>query len=143
MTLRVRRAEALDLPEVETLLKRAELSPLAPHPALANLLVAELEDSLVGAVALDVSGRAGLISSIVVDAAERRRGVGRELMRSLMARAAELGLKQLYVIATGAEGFFAALGFEPERLESLPWLVRERRDRRGAAAAPLLQLRLR
>src|SRR5262245_50818090 len=143
MMLRVRRGEELDLPGVETLLKRAELSPLAPHPALANLLVAELGETLVGAVYLDVSGRAGLISSIAVDAAQRGRGVGRELVRSLMARAAELGLKQLYVVATGAEGFFTAFGFEPARLEALPALVRERRDRRGAAAAPLLQLRLR
>ncbi len=141
MTLRVRRAEPLDLPEVETLLKRAELPPLAPHPALANLLVAELDDTLVGAVALDVSGRAGLITAIVVDAAQRGRGVGRELARSLMARAAELGLKQLYAVASGAEGFFAALGFEPARLDVLPALVRE--SRRRAAAATLLQLRLR
>lgn len=142
MVSRVRRAEPLDLPEVETLLKRADLPALDPHPVLANLLVADGETGVVGVVALDVAGRSGLIRAIVVEVDRRGQGVGGDLMQSLMARAAELGLKQLYVIASGGVDFFTARGFAPAGPEALPAFVRET-HRRRASDAPLLQLRLR
>jgi N-acetylglutamate synthase-like GNAT family acetyltransferase len=138
----VRRAEPLDLPEVETLLKRADLPALDPHPVLANLLVAEGDTGVVGAVALEVAGRSGLIRAIVVEEDRRGQGVGDELMRSLMARVAELSLKQLYVIASGGADFFSARGFAAAGPEALPAFVREA-HRRRASDAPLLQLRLR
>lgn len=143
MALTIRRAESSDLPRVETLLKRADLPALDPHPLLANLLVAEEGAGPLGAVVLEVSGRAGLIRAIVVEEEQRRRGVGRELMRSLMARAAELGLKQLYVSAGDAAAFFEAVGFEAAAPEPLPAFVREARRRRGDESAALLRLKLR
>jgi amino-acid N-acetyltransferase len=141
MALTLRRAESADLPWVETLLKRADLPAVDPHPLLANLLVAEDAEGLVGAVALEVSGRSGLIRAIAVEEGQRRQGVGRELMRSLMARAAELGLKQLYAVVADGLGFFEAQGFAAAAPEALPSFVRESRRRRGNAA--VLQMRLR
>jgi amino-acid N-acetyltransferase len=143
MALTIRRAESSDLPRVETLLKRADLPALDPHPLLANLLVAEDGEGPIGAVVLEVSGRAGLVRAIVVEESRRGQGVGRELMRSLMARAAELGLKQLYAIAHASVGFLEALGFDAAAPDPLPLFVREARRRGGGEAAPLLQRRLR
>lgn len=143
MPLKVRRAEPSDLPRVETLLKRADLPALDPHPLLANLLVAERGEGPVGAVALEVSGRSGLIRAVVVEEGQRGRGVGRELMRSLMARAAELGLKQLFASPGDAAGFFEAQGFQAAAPEPPPAFVREARRSRGEDAALLLQRRLR
>lgn len=142
MALSLRRAESADLPRVETLLKRADLPALDPHPLLANLLVAEDEAGLAGVVNLEVSGRSGLVRAIAVEEAQRGQGIGRELMRSLMSRAAELGLKQLYAVVRDGVGFFEALGFQAAAPEPLPSFVRESRRRRGADTA-VLQLRLR
>ncbi len=143
MTVRVRRAERRDLPRVETLFKEADLPVLDPRPALSNVLVAEVDEHVVGAAALDVFGRSGLIRALAVTADHQRRGVGRELFRSLLPRAHELSLKQLYVIAVAAPEFFAALGFAAVAPDEVPLAVRGANRDREASAEQLMELRLR
>jgi N-acetylglutamate synthase-like GNAT family acetyltransferase len=143
MAVRVRRAERRDLARVEALLKEADLPVLDPRPVLSNVLVAELDDELVGAAALDVFGRSGLVRALAVAEDRRRRGVGRELFRSLLPRAQELSLNQLYVIAAAGREFFEALGFEPVPPDELPLAVLASRRDREATAERLMGLRLR
>lgn len=141
--MRIRRAERRDLPQVETLLKKADLPALAPHPLLSNVLVAELEGKIAAAAVLDVFARSGLLRTIVVAPDQRRRGLGREIFRSLLARAHELSLKQLYVVASREREFFAALGFEAAPPDDVPLALREARPDREIPAADLMELRLR
>jgi amino-acid N-acetyltransferase len=143
MTVHVRRAERRELPVVETLFKEADLPVLDPRPVLSNVLVAELDDEIVGAAALDVFARSGLVRALAVTADQRRRGVGRELFRSLIPRAHELSLKRLYVVATEAREFLTALGFEAATPDEVPMAVRNACREREATAEQLLELRLR
>jgi N-acetylglutamate synthase-like GNAT family acetyltransferase len=123
--MRIRRAEPGDLDGVGKLLAEAELPALGPHPTLANLLLAEREGALVGAISMEVSGRAGLLRAVAVTPGDRRGGVARELFRSLTARAHELSLKDLYVVPGGAEAFFSALGFAEVAEDQVPLPLRK------------------
>jgi amino-acid N-acetyltransferase len=125
--MRVRKAERRDLPEIQSLLEAAELPALGLSPVLANVLVAEVDSKVVGAITLEVSARAGLLRSVAVAPEHRSHGVGRELFRSLIPRAHELSLKELFLVAPTAHGFFAKLGFEPAAEEEVPLAVRESR----------------
>jgi N-acetylglutamate synthase-like GNAT family acetyltransferase len=141
--VRVRRAERGDLPQAEALFKQADLAALEPTPLLSNVLVAEIDDHVVGAAVLDVFGRSGLVRALAVAPDRRRRGVGREIFRSLLPRAHELSLNQLYVIAAAGREFFTALGFEPVAPDEVPMAVLSARRDRQLTAARLMGLRLR
>lgn len=144
MTAPMRRAERRDLAQVETLLKQADLPALEAQVPLSNLLVAEDERQVVGAIALEVFGRSGLVRAVVVAPERRGQGLGRELCRSLLARASELGLREIYAVPSDAVGFFTALGFEPVGEEEIAPALRRSRAfrRRGPDGAPVLRLAL-
>jgi amino-acid N-acetyltransferase len=67
--------------------------------------------TLVGAIGLDVVGEIALLRSLVVDPARRERGLGGELVRAAEAHAAQHGVRQLYLLTTTADRFFASRGY--------------------------------
>ncbi len=120
----VRRAVSEDLARVDELLAAAELPALPPHLPLSNLLIAFDDGSIVGAIALEVTARVGLIRSAVVDAERRRCGIGSSLMLSLFPRTQELGLRELYLLTLGAQPFFEHFGFESVPRDAAPPEIR-------------------
>lgn len=88
-----------------------------------------MDAQLVGAIAGSYDGRTAVLSRLAVDAAYRRRGVGRQLVRALQQQLTELGARTegLIVIDGGerADAFWRALGFE--RGVTTAYVVRERR----------------
>ncbi|MGH0034672.1 MAG: GNAT family N-acetyltransferase [Myxococcota bacterium] len=107
----VRRATRDDLEAVAPLLAEASLAPLPPHLPLQNCLVALDEEKVVGAVALEVRGLRGLLCALVVAPGHRRHGLGGSLVESILARAHELSLRDLYVLPGDEESFFTKQGF--------------------------------
>lgn len=92
---------------------------------LANLLVAIGDDgSIVGAIGLEVHARRGLVRSAVVAEDQRARGVGSELMHGVIARASELGLRELFLLTETAAPFFSRFGFEEVARSSVPPEIR-------------------
>ncbi len=125
--LRVRRAWQEDREAVSALLAAAGLGALAGSHPLANILVAERGGRLVGAVALEVDGLAGLVAGIAVEAGQESADEIREqLMHGLLARASELSLRRLYAVASGLESLFRDFGFEVVDPEQLPSGLRRR-----------------
>ena len=138
--VRVRDAEARDLPEIQRIYAHHVLHGLASFeeepPDLAELarrqdavrklglpyLVADEGGPVQGyAYAALYRPRSGyrftLEDSIYVDAAARGRGVGRALLTELIERCTGLGYRQMLAIIgdsanTGSIGLHAALGFE-------------------------------
>ncbi|HEY3644871.1 MAG TPA: arsenic resistance N-acetyltransferase ArsN2 [Gammaproteobacteria bacterium] len=94
------------------LLQAADLAAedLTPE-MLEHFHVAHLDKHLVGCAGLEVLGEAGLLRSVAVDEAHRGTGLGKELVAAVEAHAREEGVRQLYLLTTTAEGFFAGLGF--------------------------------
>lgn len=138
--MQLRKADRRDLPQVEELLKQADLPALDPHPLLQNLLVAVVEGTVLGAIALDVFARSGLVRALVVAPEQRGQGVGRALFQSLKSRAYELSLREIFVGAPTGGEFFEKLGFESAPPEEIPLSIRQSRlfrDRRADAARVL------
>ena len=107
----IRRAAEEDLAQVDALLEEAGLPPLPRHTPLSNVIVALDGPAVRGAATVEVAGRYGLVRSTVVAPDVRGRGLGASLLRTLVARAHELGLLQLYLLTENAAGFFEAQEF--------------------------------
>lgn len=143
--MNVRRAEPDDDAPIAALLERAGQPPLPPRLARANLLVALAEGGEVaGVIALEVAGRSGLVRTAAVDPDRRRQGLGSSLLRSLLSRANELGLRDLYVLSDDAHSFFGRFGFEEIPRAALPPEIRATRAAREQPQpdGPALRLRL-
>jgi N-acetylglutamate synthase-like GNAT family acetyltransferase len=121
-----RRAARQDLPQIEKLLEAEGLPPLPRALPLSNLVVALEGSSVLGVVGLDVVARYGILRVLVVDGARRRQGLGASLVRSIVARCHELGLREIYAVAANAAEFLAAQGFELVAGETLPGELRSR-----------------
>lgn len=120
----IRRATRQELDEVGALLEAGGLPPLPSGISLADVLVGISEDSVIGVVALDVVARRGLTLWLAVAADHRGRGLGTSLLRGLISRAQELGLRELYAVDRGAAKLFLALGFKPVPTGEVPGDVR-------------------
>ena len=124
----IRRARREELTEVDALIKANRLPPLPMNISLSNVLVALDQGSVIGAITLEVVARHGLFRSAAVSQADQDGTVGESLARSLIARAHELGLRELYLRTDRASEFFAALGFLPILRAAVPGEIRSTRE---------------
>ena len=140
--MRFRTAHEDDLEDVAALLSEAELPPLESSQLLSDLIVAVEDRGVVGSVGLEVYGRSGLLRSMVIAPDKRAKGIGRELFRSLLARANELGLKELFLLTESATGFFDKLGFAALPRERAPDVIRDSRAYRELCPETVTLMRL-
>lgn len=56
-------------------------------------------------------GDSALIRSIVVAPAHRRRGLGRQIVESVIAEAEKTGVRSVFLLTTDAQAYFERLGF--------------------------------
>jgi amino-acid N-acetyltransferase len=104
-----------------TLLQMADLSTEDITPEiLEHFLVARLDKALVGCAGLEVLEEAGLLRSVAVDEAHRGTGLGKELVAAMEEHARDAGVRELYLLTTTAEGFFAGLGYQKIPREQAP-----------------------
>ena len=119
------------------------------HPVLEqfwpNYLVIPGEDDaapLVGCVAIEMVGDVALLRMLAVAPERRGEGLGYVLVESATDRARSQGVRHLYLVTDGAQGYFGEkLGFQAidrkdvarrsRRPRSTRW--RDRRTRRGCA----------
>lgn len=103
------------------LLQTADLSTEDVTPEmLEHFLVAHVGKNLVGCAGLEVLGEAGLLRSVAVDEAHRGMGLGKELVAAMEEHAREEGVRDLYLLTTTAEAFFANLGYRKLPREEAP-----------------------
>ena len=139
----IRRANREDVAVVDSLLQASSLPALPPGQPLSNLLVALEAGEVIGAIALEVASRRGLVRSVVVAEPERRKRIASGLVSSLIARAHELGLRELYVLTKDASEFFATRGFSVVERADVPPEIQATREFRecpesaGAMCLPL------
>ncbi len=105
-------AAPADLEAVQRLLEAAGL----PHAdvgaaMLRHFLVVRRGTGLAGVIGLEPLGEVGLLRSAAVAADARGKGLGVALTRAVERHAAELGVRQLYLLTTTADGFFGTLGY--------------------------------
>jgi amino-acid N-acetyltransferase len=116
--------ESHDEAALATLLQMADLSTEDITPeTLEHFLVAHLEKALVGCVGLEVLEEVGLLRSVAVDEAHRGTGLGKELVAAMEEHAKDAGVRELYLLTTTAEDFFAALGYRRISREQAPQAI--------------------
>ncbi|WP_454017677.1 GNAT family N-acetyltransferase [Azospirillum sp. Marseille-Q6669] len=67
-------------------------------------------DDLLGYGGLEADGPDGLLRSVVVPPARRRSVAGKAVVAALSDEARRLGVERLWLLTTGAAGFFERLG---------------------------------
>ncbi len=138
--MNIRRAIAEDLNRATSVLDAAGLPPLGSDLPLANILVAWEDSAVVGVIALEVRGLVGLVRSAAV--APNHQGVGSSLLQSLVTRALELSLRELYLLTDDPEDFFAKAGFSSIPRDAVPPEVRSTRGFRERCSDTATVMRL-
>ena len=87
---------------------------------LEHFLTAHAGNVLVGAAGLEVLGEMGLLRSVAVDEQHQGTGLGKQLVAAMEEHAREQGVRELYILTTGAEQFFAGLGYRKLPREQAP-----------------------
>ncbi len=143
----LRAATAADLPAVERLLAASGL-PTAGVAAVfaaapADFVVADDPDApgeLAAVAGLEVC-RDGtryanaLLRSVAVQPAWRRHGLGQALVRQVVCRAEERGLRALYLLTMTAEHYFPRFGFEQIERDTVPAEIAATLEFRSACPA--------
>jgi amino-acid N-acetyltransferase len=142
--MEIRRATSDDLEQIAPLLDAAGLPPLPGNLPLANVLVALQDAAVIGVIALEVRGLRGLLRSVAVDFGHLRQGIGTSLLQSLLARAQELSLRELYLLTEDAGGFFDKAGFSAVPRDTVPAEIRSTSEYREQCpeSATVMRLRL-
>lgn len=116
---------ATDWPAVLALLRAADLPTADLSEAHRDrFLVLVDEDEVVGCVAVEPYGEAGLLRSLAIAAGARGRGLGGQLVEAAEASARTGGLQALYLLTTTAAPFFEARGYVPTDRSAVPAAVR-------------------
>jgi amino-acid N-acetyltransferase len=108
---RVGLATKEDLPAVSSLLEEEGLPEDGLWEHLGSILVAREGDEVVGSAALELYGEAALLRSVAVRRGSRGEGLGRRLVSGALELAEGRGVRTVYLLTEGADGYFARLGF--------------------------------
>ena len=119
--VRVRQARNEDWAAVAGLLEAASLPQAGALEAFTRFVVALAQDRVVGAAGLEgPDGPAALLRSVVVSEEWRGKLIGRQLVDRALSQAGEAGVREVVLLTTTAEKFFAGLGFARIRREEVP-----------------------
>ena len=121
----LRQAVAADLPGICRLLQECGL-PVddLTDSSLEHFLLYDDGPRIVGVAGLQVYDYIALLRSLAVANSSRERGLGRALIDAIVARATTLGVKQLWLLTTDANEFFADRDFTPCDRDLAPESIR-------------------
>ena len=126
--MNIRAASNDDLKVIAALLREAHLPSGDITSHIDHFLVAVENGVAIGTVGVEVYGSLGLLRSLAVEPAFQGRGIGKMLCESLMARAAGLGVEEIYLLTMNAAGFFERLGFNRVDRSGVPVEIQRTRE---------------
>ena len=88
-----------------------------------------------GLVGLELFGEVALLRSLVVAGSRRNAGAGSHLLAHAEAWARACGVRQIYLLTTTAEDFFAKRGYERASRDAAPSAIRATREFQGLCPA--------
>ena len=88
-----------------------------------------------GLVGLELFGDVALLRSLVVAESRRGLGDGSRLLARAESHAREQGVRELFLLTTTAEKFFASRGYQRAARESAPAAIRQTREFTGICPA--------
>ncbi|MEM8816133.1 MAG: arsenic resistance N-acetyltransferase ArsN2 [Pseudomonadota bacterium] len=92
------------------------------------LSIATADGAVVAAIGTEIYGSVGLLRSLVVSHAMRRRGLGIRMVAHLEDFARKAGAAQLFLLTETETGFFSRLGYAAIPREQVPDAIRATRQ---------------
>ena len=119
----------LALPAVSRLLNEAALPTSDLTPAkLEHFLARGRGDAPEGVVGLELYPPVALLRSLAVAVSARGQGIGSALLADAERYAREHQVKQIYLLTTTAERFFARAGYERVERDAAPQAIQETQE---------------
>ena len=142
--MQIRSATTKDLPAVEQLLRDSALPTVGVQDFIGDFLVAEAGNDIVGVVGMEYCCNYGLLRSTAVTPTWRSKGLGRQLVEQIIARAESRGIHALYLLTTTAERYFPSFGFTATTRDVVPEEIKATEEFRSAcpASAAVMSLQL-
>ena len=112
MNINIIPATGNDIPFITALLLDADLPPDDLERWIDNFILLSVEGKTVGCIGLEIWDKVGLLRSFVISEEYRSKGLGIKLYNRLMARAKEMKLSKILLLAKGASIFFEKNGFK-------------------------------
>jgi amino-acid N-acetyltransferase len=125
----------LTLPAGITITRASNLGEVKALAAACDLPTDDIRDDgifiearergqLCGVAGVEPLGAVGLLRSVAVHPACRRRGIAHALCDEMMRQARTAGVRRLFLLTIDAERFFRGIGFAAIDRESLPAEIR-------------------
>ena len=113
-------ADEDDAGEIKRLLTQCKLPTGGIDPHLKNFIIVKSQSGLVGVIGIEQYGKLGILRSFAVSDESRGHGIGNELFTREIAHARSLGIAELYLLTTTAEGYFLRRSFQNTDRKSVP-----------------------
>jgi amino-acid N-acetyltransferase len=142
--MQIRPATSTDLAAVERLLRESDLPTAGVTGCIDDFLVADHASEIVGVVGMEYCHNYGLLRSTAVAPSWRGKGLGRQLVEQVIARAEARGINALYLLTTTAESYFPSFGFRTTTRDIVPAEIKATGEFRGACpeSATVMSLEL-
>ncbi|MGV3558597.1 arsenic resistance N-acetyltransferase ArsN2 [Larkinella arboricola] len=125
MDIAIENARPEDRETVVALLQQADLLTDDLPTDLADFVLAKAPDGYVGVAGLERFGPVALLRSVAVEADHQGQQIAARLVEQLLERAKRAGVKELYLITTTADRYFARHGFQPVDRQTVPVTIRQ------------------
>jgi len=119
-TLSIVPAELRYAEAVKEILRNEKLPVEDISPDLNNFFIATDNRMVVGCIGLEVYGKYGFLRSMAVRPEYRKMKIAGELIKKLESHARQLGLRAIYLLTEGAQGYFLNKAFTIVKREEMP-----------------------
>lgn len=133
--MRIRPATAGHLAAVEQLLVREGLPVDGVGENFGDFMVAEEGADIAGVIGIERYGATALLRSAAVSSDSRGTGLGRQLVNTILERAAADGVRDVYLLTTTAAEYFPRFGFIETPRSDAPDALRASHEFQGACPA--------
>jgi amino-acid N-acetyltransferase len=142
-SISIERAQREDLAAVLALLERQGLPTDGASRMGDALVVARLDERIVGAAGLERYADGALLRSVVVETNVQGQGLGRRLTEAALALARAHRLPAVFLLTATADGFFPRFGFERITRDDIPESVQQSVEFQSACPASAIVMRKR
>lgn len=112
LDIHINAATTDDIPTIKSILDAHKLPTDGLEDHWRTFVVARNGKDIVGCGGSEAYQFAALIRSVAVRDEYRSHGIGRKIVRQLIDRLASRGIREFYLLTTGAEEYFRKRGFK-------------------------------
>lgn len=101
-----------EIEEIKAILREGNLPISDINEDNIRFFVIKADEEIIGIIGLERYNGIGLLRSLAVKDRYKKKGVGRQLIDTLVGYAKEQNLQELYLLTTTTEKYFERFGFE-------------------------------